>query len=32
MLDFKIKDLDLHTYGREEIKLAEEEMPGLMQN
>ena len=30
MLDYKIKDLNLHTYGREEIKLAEEEMPGLM--
>ena len=31
MIDYKIKDLNFHTYGREEIRLAEEEMPGLMQ-
>ncbi len=28
--DFKVKDIDLHKLGREEIRLAEEEMPGLM--
>ncbi|MFT5171634.1 MAG: adenosylhomocysteinase, partial [Candidatus Marinamargulisbacteria bacterium] len=28
--DFKIKDMSLADFGRKEIKLAEEEMPGLM--
>lgn len=28
--DFKVKDLSLATWGREEIILAEKEMPGLM--
>ncbi len=27
---FKVKDLSLHTLGRDEIRLAEHEMPGLM--
>jgi adenosylhomocysteinase len=30
-MDFKVKDLSLAGYGRTEIKLAEHEMPGLMQ-
>src|SRR5689334_24673540 len=28
--DFKVKDLSLAEYGRKRIKMAEEEMPGLM--
>ena len=28
--DFKIKDIGLAKFGRQEIKLAENEMPGLM--
>ncbi len=28
--DFKVKDLSLADFGRKEIRLAEEEMPGLM--
>jgi adenosylhomocysteinase len=28
--DYKVKDLSLATWGREEIELAEKEMPGLM--
>jgi len=28
--DFKVKDLELATWGRKEIALAEKEMPGLM--
>ncbi|MHC4956281.1 MAG: adenosylhomocysteinase [Planctomycetota bacterium] len=28
--DFKVKDLGLAEYGRKEIRLAEQEMPGLM--
>ena len=27
---FKVKDINQATWGREEIKLAEAEMPGLM--
>ena len=30
--DFKVKNLDLHKWGRIEIELAEAEMPGLMQS
>ena len=30
MVEYKIKDIELHAFGREEIKIAEEEMPGLM--
>ena len=29
-LPYKVKDLDLAELGREEIRLAEQEMPGLM--
>jgi len=29
-LEFKVKDLSLHEWGRKEIELAEHEMPGLM--
>ena len=29
-LEFKVKDLDLAEWGRKEIQLAEQEMPGLM--
>jgi len=29
-LDFKVADLALHEWGRKEIRLAEQEMPGLM--
>ncbi len=29
-LPYKVKDIDLADYGREEIRLAEAEMPGLM--
>ena len=29
-MDYKIKDINLATWGRKEIKLAESEMPGLM--
>ncbi len=31
-LDFKVADLGLHEFGRNEIRLAEHEMPGLMAN
>ena len=31
MNDFKVKDLNLADWGRKEIKIAETEMPGLMQ-
>lgn len=30
MKDYKVKDIKLAAWGREEIKLAEQEMPGLM--
>jgi adenosylhomocysteinase len=30
MPDFKVADLSLHEFGRNEIRLAEHEMPGLM--
>ena len=29
-LPYKVKDITLAEWGRKEIKLAEEEMPGLM--
>ncbi|MCE0768756.1 adenosylhomocysteinase, partial [Pseudonocardia kujensis] len=29
-LDFAVADLGLHEFGRKEIRLAENEMPGLM--
>ena len=29
-MPFKVKDINLAKWGREEIKLAEAEMPGLM--
>ena len=29
-IDFKVKDLGLAEFGRKEIRLAEQEMPGLM--
>jgi adenosylhomocysteinase len=29
-IDFKVADLSLHEFGRNEIRLAEHEMPGLM--
>ena len=29
-LDYKIANIDLATFGRKEIELAEHEMPGLM--
>ncbi len=29
-LDYKVRDLDLAEFGRDEIRLAEHEMPGLM--
>ena len=28
--DFKVKDLSLAEWGRKEISMAEDEMPGLM--
>ena len=28
---FKVKDLSLHEFGRKELRLAEQEMPGLME-
>jgi len=31
MTDYKIKDINLWEFGRKELTLAEEEMPGLMQ-
>ena len=31
MLQYKVKDIGLAEWGRKEIKLAEAEMPGLMQ-
>ena len=31
MSDFKVKDISLADWGRKEIKIAETEMPGLMQ-
>jgi adenosylhomocysteinase len=30
-MDYKIKDINLADWGREEIRIAEKEMPGLMQ-
>ena len=30
LLPYKVKDLDLSSWGRKEILLAEAEMPGLM--
>ncbi|MCF7919392.1 MAG: adenosylhomocysteinase [Candidatus Cloacimonetes bacterium] len=30
-MDYKIKDINLRDFGRDEIRLAESEMPGLMQ-
>ncbi|GEE04001.1 adenosylhomocysteinase [Gordonia spumicola] len=30
-VEFKVADLSLHEYGRKEIRLAEHEMPGLME-
>ena len=30
MNDFKVKDISQHAYGRQEIEIAETEMPGLM--
>ena len=30
MNDFKVKDISQHTFGRQEIEIAETEMPGLM--
>ena len=30
-LDFAVADIDLHEFGRKEIRLAEHEMPGLME-
>ncbi len=30
-IDFAVADLDLHEFGRKEIRLAEHEMPGLME-
>ena len=29
-IDYKVADLSLHEFGRNEIRLAEHEMPGLM--
>ncbi|MFP4364086.1 MAG: adenosylhomocysteinase [Spirochaetia bacterium] len=29
-MDYKVKDISLHSWGRKEIKIAEKEMPGLM--
>ena len=29
-IEFKVKDLSLHEWGRKELRLAEKEMPGLM--
>jgi adenosylhomocysteinase len=29
-LDYKVKDISQHAYGRQEIEIAETEMPGLM--
>ena len=31
MGDFKVKDIELASWGRKEIEIAETEMPGLMQ-
>ncbi len=31
MSDYKVKDIDLASWGRKEIEIAETEMPGLMQ-
>lgn len=30
MTDYKVKDISLASWGRKEIELAENEMPGLM--
>ena len=30
MSDYKIKDIELHTWGKKEVRMAEAEMPGLM--
>ena len=29
-MDYKVKDISQHAYGRQEIEIAETEMPGLM--
>ena len=29
-MDYKVKDINLASWGRKEIELAETEMPGLM--
>jgi S-adenosylhomocysteine hydrolase len=29
-LDYKVKDISQHNFGRQEIEIAETEMPGLM--
>ena len=29
--DYKVADIDLHQFGRKEILLAEQEMPGMME-
>ena len=31
MSDFKVKDIELASWGRKEIEIAETEMPGLME-
>ena len=30
-MDYKIKDIDLASWGEKEVRLAESEMPGLME-
>ena len=29
-MDYKVKDISQHAFGRQEIEIAETEMPGLM--
>ena len=29
-MDYKVKDISQHEFGRQEIEIAETEMPGLM--
>ncbi|HOV64977.1 MAG TPA: adenosylhomocysteinase, partial [Spirochaetia bacterium] len=29
-MEYRIKDISLHEWGRKEIRIAEQEMPGLM--
>ena len=29
-MDYKVKDISQHNFGRQEIEIAETEMPGLM--